>query len=938
MQQGVSLYIDPSGAQTGGRVVKREFQEIGAAAIGAKRATDEFSKAQMQAAKSAQSSAQAIAQQQDALRAKFNPTFAVLSRYKQMQVEIRDAHRLGAISVNEMTTALSRERQASLAAVAAIKSHSGAFAANTAAVNATNTAMRNAVLYRTQLLYQLNDVAVSLVSGMNPAVVLAQQGAQVVQMQGGVKRALAETADMAGNVAVRFGRIGVAATVAGSVAAIAFANIRSQAREALGETVSYGEVLTATFQTIWGGLQTTFGPAVSALLDPLFYAFDKLSSAAVDVAEMIINAFRACYQDVKFIWDQLPNIVGGAFVGAVNIAIDHLNKLVNASKEAVNEIIDAFNKIPGVDLARLNASGETIPRLGNSYAVDLAKANAEHAARQQAILSDTPLRNFAQTSIDRIGRNRAQSRFDDLANLDFGASIQGANGLGQAVGGIASAAKQAASSVVDINQQLMDSRRATLATYEQSGSQLRGMKTELKQVQETLAAAAKTPVKDVFGWDIGNAQGAIEAAATSIQKVFAALNEGRITAQTAHESLELIRASLHQLGGDTASVDLFIDKLIKGQLHVGNLESGVKSLSATIAGIPNRVISIGIQQYTVPSSGGGTKGVNVYGGQADFSYQSYDVGGGKTVGVSGGNGSYGGTKGYYYDDPYDLQVISDMYGGARAAGGPTDAGKTYLVGENGPELLKMSGAGNVTNAGSTASILSGGRDTLSLIEDHLYDVVQELRIHTNYFETFESDYSEMIACLKAIKSVGSSPYSGGGSSYSSGSSYSGSSGSSDSGNNVRDPMSPYYFNAARNNAGRGGGRYDPVADALINGNTEALRNLSGGPTAAISRALAGHNMPSLLDRLKKQAGFANNGQIMPGEDQKVEFFKRNKERVIIVDDNRVSDQRGASQQAAPQALPPIQITNYFQGDVGDARSRQSMEDQFRRAVQQAVRR
>lgn len=934
MQQGVSLYIDPSGAQTGGRVVKREFQEIGAAAVTAQQRIDQLTRAQETMAKSAQTSAQAIFAQQDALRAKFNPTFAVLSRYKQMQVEIRDAHRLGAISVNEMTAALSRERQASLAAVAAIKNHSGAFASNAAAINANNTAMRNAVLYRTQLLYQLNDVAVSLVSGMNPAVVLAQQGAQVVQMQGGLKRALSETADMAGSLASRFGRVGTAATVAGSVAAIALSGIRDQARDALGSTVSYGEVLTATFQTVWDALKGTFGPAVSTLLDPLFYAFDKLSSAAVDVAEMIINAFRACYQDVKFIWDQLPSIVGGAFVGAVNIAIDHLNKLVNASKEAVNEIIDAFNKIPGVDLARLNASGETIPRLGNSYAVDLAKANAEHAARQQAILSDTPLRDFAQTSIDRVGRNRAQSRFDDLANLDFGASIQGANGLSQAVGGIASAAKQAASSVVDINQQLMDSRRATLATYEQSGSQLRTMKTELKQVQETLAAAAKTPVKDVFGWDIGNAQGAIEAAATSIQKVFAALNEGRITAQTAHESLELIRASLHQLGGDTASVDLFIDKLIKGQLHVGNLESGVKSLSRTIAGIPNRTISIGIQQYTVPSSGGGTKGVNVYGGQADFSYQEYTVGG-KKIGVSGGNGAVLPPRGLVSQSDVDNMLSLQGY---RAAGGPVSAGGTYMVGENGPELLTMSGPGQVTNANSTASILSGGRDTLSLIEDHLYDVVQELRIHTNYFETFESDYSEMIACLKAIKTVGSSSsYSGGGSSYSSGSSYSGSS-SSDSGQSHLDPYSPYYFNAARNNAGRGGGRYDPVADALMNGNTEALRNLSGGPTAAISRALAGHNMPSLLDRLKKQAGFANNGQIMPGEDQKVEFFKRNKERVIIVDDNRVSDQRGASQQAAPQALPPIQITNYFQGDVGDARSRQSMEDQFRRAVQQAVRR
>lgn len=927
IQQGVALVIDPSGAQTGGRVVKREFKEIGDAAITAKQRIEQMTQVTREAAKSAQDSFQVMAQAQDALRAKYNPTFAVIQRFKAAQDEIRQAHRLGALSANEMAQALSRERQAALSSIQAIRGH-------TTAITANNAAMRMAAMQRANLVFQLNDIAVSLASGMNPLMVAIQQGSQISQIyggQGGVVAALRETGEMAGRTASRFGRWGAVL----APLAIGLGHIKNEAEAALRSSVTWGEVMTATFQTIWEGLNNTFGPAVSTLLEPLIYAFEQLKTAAVDVAELVINSFRAAGADIAFVWDQLPNIVGGAFIGAANIAIDHLNKLVNASKEAVNQIIDAFNKIPGVDIGRLDATGQAIPRLANSYATDLARAAQEHAARQQAIMSSTPIRDFGSSIVDRIGTNRARSRLSDFADMDFRSSIQGANGLSQAVGGVAQAWQQAKSTVIDVNQQMMDARRNTLAGFEQSSKQLRTMKSELKEIQATLAAAAQTPVSEVFGSGMdGQAAGAIDAAASSIGKVFAALNDGRMTAQSAHESLELIRASLHQLGGDRSKVDAWVDSVINAYFHVGNLESSVKSLSASIMGIPNRVVSIGIQQYTVPASGGGTKGINVYGGAADFTAQQYTVNG-KTIGVYGGRGNYSTQQGYLVDQS-DVQTMYDTlgYSGARAAGGPVSAGGTYLVGENGPELLTMSGAGQVTNTNSTAAILSGGRDTLSLIEDHLYNIVQELRIHTGYWADAQSDMQEMIACLNALKSVASSGSSySGGSSYSSGSSGgSYGSGSSSGGQSHLDPMSPYYFNAARNFAGRGGGRYDPVADAMLNGNVAALAGASNGYTNYLRQLEIGGSgaAPSLLDRLKRQLGFANNGQIMPGEDQKVEFFKRNKERVIIVDDNRVSDQRGAP--AKEKATVHAPMTFNFHGDTGEARSRQTMADEIRRTV------
>jgi hypothetical protein len=40
-------------------------------------------------------------------------------------------------------------------------------------------------------------------------------------------------------------------------------------------------------------------------------------------------------------------------------------------------------------------------------------------------------------------------------------------------------------------------------------------------------------------------------------------------------------------------------------------------------------------------------------------------------------------------------VIDSVFGGARAMGGPVSAGKSYLVGERGPELFTPSGSGNI---------------------------------------------------------------------------------------------------------------------------------------------------------------------------------------------------------------------------------------------------
>ena len=94
-----------------------------------------------------------------------------------------------AISADEMTAAIGRERTAALANIAALKGR-------TTALGQMGGASRLASYQSRNLIYQLNDVGVSLASGMNPMMVFIQQGSQIAQTyagQGGVNAALKQT-------------------------------------------------------------------------------------------------------------------------------------------------------------------------------------------------------------------------------------------------------------------------------------------------------------------------------------------------------------------------------------------------------------------------------------------------------------------------------------------------------------------------------------------------------------------------------------------------------------------------------------------------------------------------------------------------------------------------------------------------------------------------
>ncbi|QND45302.1 hypothetical protein HB780_06005 (plasmid) [Rhizobium lusitanum] len=135
----------------------------------------------------------AYGQQLDQLRAKYNPLFAVVTNYKSAVADIREAHKVGAISADEMTAALTRQRRAALGSIDAIKGN-----------GSNGGSDRNSQFRRQNLTYQLFDVGQGIGGGMPLGMVAIQQGPQILQLyagQGGVNAALKDFSTLASGAA-----------------------------------------------------------------------------------------------------------------------------------------------------------------------------------------------------------------------------------------------------------------------------------------------------------------------------------------------------------------------------------------------------------------------------------------------------------------------------------------------------------------------------------------------------------------------------------------------------------------------------------------------------------------------------------------------------------------------------------------------------------------
>ncbi len=83
-------------------------------------------------------------------------------------------------------------------------------------------------------------------------------------------------------------------------------------------------------------------------------------------------------------------------------------------------------------------------------------------------------------------------------------------------------------------------------------------------------------------------------------------------------------------------------------------------------------------------------------------------------------------------------LFSGLFGGKREAGGPVSSGKTYLVGERGPELFTPSGSGSITpnskiggNVNVSVSVINNSKSNVSVSEQSTSDGGKSIMIAIN---------------------------------------------------------------------------------------------------------------------------------------------------------------------------------------------------------------
>lgn len=296
----------------------------------------------------------------DETRAKYNPMFAAIQKYRSELAQLKAAHAAGAVSADEYSAALSRLRQASLNEIGIIKGR----------VQGYQQMAKQGGLARFQMIqlgYQLNDIGVSLASGQNPFVVMVQQGAQIAQIyggQGGVRAMFQQIGGLVTKIPGPVQAVGVAA----AAAALGIAGIQHEINKVSDVTVTFGDTALAVWQVISEGIWDWIKPAVDAIAPWFDDAWDLVIASTKLVGNTLVNTFRtvvgfvgtvpeiigeeferivrigkAAYDGVIGVWNALPGAIGDFAYQAVNAFISGIEWMLQKLVDGINAFIEGLN-------------------------------------------------------------------------------------------------------------------------------------------------------------------------------------------------------------------------------------------------------------------------------------------------------------------------------------------------------------------------------------------------------------------------------------------------------------------------------------------------------------------------------------------------------------------------------------------------------------------
>ncbi|KQY53105.1 phage tail protein [Rhizobium sp. Root491] len=333
----------------------------------------------------------------DRLRAKYSPLFSTISNYKSAVAEIRQAHAAGAISANEMASAIQRERQAALASTAAIKGRNSALASQPK-TNSFNTA---------NIAAQFQDIGVTAAMGMSPIQIGLQQGTQLsavlqeIKNSGqGVGRGLAAAF---ASVISPISLVTIGIIAAGTAAFQYFSTVMSEGDKS-AEVLKEQAALISAVAERWGDavpalreyadqlkraqdgadLQAATGNAIERVLADATKGYDGLKAAAVEASLTMQTGNQESRQSFAVLIGDVTDLEG---------QIGSLSEAYKAGKDTSKEMADVTQTLAKMLENDASSASDTLSgRIEYLSRMFVAAADSAKKLREQALLAEASAR------------------------------------------------------------------------------------------------------------------------------------------------------------------------------------------------------------------------------------------------------------------------------------------------------------------------------------------------------------------------------------------------------------------------------------------------------------------------------------------------------------------------------------------------------------------
>ncbi|RVH42717.1 phage tail length tape measure family protein, partial [Sinorhizobium meliloti] len=294
---------------------------------------------------------------------------------------------------------------------------------------------------------QFQDIAVSAQMGMGPLQIALQQGTQLAAVLSSMERPVQGlgAAFLSVLSPVSLLTIGIIALAAAGLQMVDWAKLAQSALMALAdvlETVApYAVAAAAALALIYapsivvgivnviavlsrlvvaaGTVAASFTAAWLAAVGPVGWViagFSTVLAAAIIFREemqqifgrdlvadaktganFVIGSFVAAYHDIKFLWDQFPNVIGAAAIGAANAVIKAMTDMVQRGAGLIDSFASKANQwLPeGMQLGTIGDLGlDKDFQFANKYAEELAKAADKRNGQIASDLSADYLGDF----------------------------------------------------------------------------------------------------------------------------------------------------------------------------------------------------------------------------------------------------------------------------------------------------------------------------------------------------------------------------------------------------------------------------------------------------------------------------------------------------------------------------------------------------------------